>query len=295
MVRGTITAHTTSPFDRIRHLTEDGGEFWSARELSKKLGYTRWETFPKVITKAETACVGSGFASADHFRHVTKMVALGSKAQREIEDWHLTRYACYLVAQNADPSKEIVAKAQTYFATQTRRAELADATVLGYTEEERLRLDTRERVKAHNKHLAAAAQVAGVKTSEDFASFQNAGYQGLYGGLTARDIATRKRLTRTQPILDHMGSTELAANLFRITQTDDKLRREKVRGKVQANNTHKSVGNIVRYAIREIGGSMPEDLPTPVESIPAIKRKRIATAAQPAALPAPKRRAKRSR
>ena len=199
-----------------------------------------------------------------------KMVSIGSGAQREIDDIMLSRYACYLIVMNGDPRKQIIAVGQTYFAVKTRQQELVD----NYDQltEDQKRLAIRDEIKRHNKSLAEAAQMAGVETSLDYATFQNYGYMGLYGGLKAQDIKRRKGLKKSQDILDHMGSTELAANLFRATQTDEKLRRENVQGKDAANRTHYEVGAKVRQTIAELGGTMPEDLPTPEKSVKQLAR-----------------------
>ena len=277
------TQGQVSAFDRIRQTDEDGDESWSARELARVLGYSRWESFPNVIAKAEIACENSGFAASDHFRHVTKLITAGKGAQREIEDVYLSRYACYLIVQNADPEKPIVALGQTYFAAQTRRQELADE--LAGMGEDQKRLYTRAQLTTHNRELADAAAGAGVVTSRDFAIFQDHGYIGLYNGERARDIAARKGLKRGQHILDHMGSTELAANLFRATQTEEKLRREDITGKDAANRMHHAVGAAVRrFIVEELGGTPPEQLPTPPESILQLQQKeqrRLAAERQP--------------
>ena len=198
------------------------------------------------------------------------MVSIGSGSQREIDDIMLSRYACYLIVMNGDPRKQIIAVGQTYFAVKTRQQELVD----NYDQltEDQKRLAIRDEIKRHNKSLAEAAQLAGVETSLDYATFQNYGYMGLYGGLKAQDIKRRKGLKKSQDILDHMGSTELAANLFRATQTDEKLRRENVQGKDAANRTHYEVGAKVRQTIAELGGTMPEDLPTPEKSVKQLAR-----------------------
>lgn len=259
-----------------------GIEYWSARDLAETLGYERWENFQNAIQKAQMACANSGHDVSDHFRDITKMVALGSGAKRRIQDIELSRYACYLIVQNADPSKEIVALGQTYFAIQTRRQEEADL-LAGFTEDQK-RLYLRVQLSDHNRHLAEAASQVGVISAKDFAIFQDHGYMGLYGGLKARDIQERKELKRGQHILDHMGSEELAANLFRATQTEAKLRRERIQGKQEANRTHYTVGRKVRQTIQELGGTMPEDLPTPDESIQQIQQKeqqRLQQALQP--------------
>ncbi len=201
------------------------------------------------------------------------MIPTGKGARRPVQDWELSRYACYLIVQNADPSKPVVALGQTYFAVQTRRQELADADELAGLTEAQKRLYVRTQVAAHNKQLAEAANLAGVITARDFAIFQDHGYRGLYNGETARDIAARKRLAKGEKILDWMGSTELAANLFRATQTEEKIRREGITGKQEANATHHAVGRAVRETIRQLGGTMPEDLPTPVESVQQLERR----------------------
>lgn len=245
-----------SVFEAIRHLDSDGGEYWSARELAKALTYVRWEQFPSVIAKAREACEASGNAVSDHFRDAPKMVPLGSGAHRRIDDWHLSRYACYLIVQNGDPSKPVVALGQTYFAVQTRRMELADAAVgdtLAGLDETQRRLVAREQLARQNATLAI---------------FQDHGYRGLYNGERARDIAARKGLARGQHILDHMGSEELAANLFRATQAEAKITREGVTAKEAANRAHHDVGAAVRsFIIDTLGGTPPEQLPTPAESI----------------------------
>jgi DNA-damage-inducible protein D len=254
-------------FERIKHTNPKGNEFWSARELARVLEYADFRNFQTVIDKAKGACSQSGHAVSDHFGEINEMVRIGSGAQRPVEDWALSRYACYLVIQNADPGKPLVALGQTYFAVQTRRQELADETAI---KEERTRLRLRAEIKKHNKYLAGVAKEAGVIRPLDYAIFMDHGYRGLYGELTRRDIHRRKKLTPKQNVLDHMGSTELAANLFRATQTEDKLRREKVRSKNLANQIHHQVGSKVRQTIRELGGTMPENLPV-AESIKIVE------------------------
>ncbi|OFZ73915.1 MAG: DNA damage-inducible protein D, partial [Betaproteobacteria bacterium RBG_16_64_9] len=212
-------------FDSIRQLDAAGNEYWLARDLQPLLDYAAWDKFKRVIEKAIEACRQSGHPAEDHFSQTAKMVELGSGARREIEDYHLSRYACYLIVQNGDPSKPVIAHGQTYFALQTRRQELADSEAFARLSEDEKRLAVRNELASHNKHLAAAAKDAGVVTPLDYAVFQDHGYRGLYGGLGAKDIHTRKGLKKSQKILDHMGSTELAANLFRATQTEEKLRR----------------------------------------------------------------------
>jgi len=271
-----------SPFEAIRREDEDGGEYWSARELAKILGYTEWRNFTTAIEKAKEACQNSGQAISDHFVDTNKMIEAGKKARRKIDDYHLSRYACYLIVQNADPSKPIVALGQSYFAVQTRRQELADE--LAGISEDQLRLLRRPQMTIHNSQLAEAAQNAGVIKSIDFAIFQDHGYMGLYGGLKAKDIHAHKGLKKSQEILDFMGSDELAANIFRASQTKQKLEREQVKGKEKANRVHQEVGKKVRQTIQELGGTLPEDLPTPTESIQQLQRKeqkRLEAASRP--------------
>lgn len=264
--------HTT--FEGLRHFDADGNEFWLSRQLAEVLEYSQYRHFLPVVERAKEACANSGQSVADHFEDVLTMVEIGSGAKRELSEIRLSRYACYLIVQNADPGKPIVANGQTYFAIQTRRQELADdATFARLTEDEK-RLAIRNELAQHNKYLAAAAKDAGVETGLDYAIFQDHGYRGLYGGLTAKEIHSRKKLKKSQKILDHMGSTELAANLFRATQTEEKLKREQVRGKQKANQTHFEVGQKVRQTIKDLGGTMPEALPTPEQSIKQIESSR---------------------
>lgn len=257
-------------FENIKKINEYGEEFWYARDLQKVLDYTQWRNFKVVIDKAEKACENSNNDIEDHFADVSKMVRLGSGSEREIDDLMLSRYACYLIVQNGDSRKKVIALGQTYFAVKTRQQELIDN--YDTLSEEQKRLAIRNEMKNHNKSLAEAADMAGVKTSLEYAIFQNHGYMGLYGGMKVKDIHKKKGLKKSQKILDHMGSTELAANLFRATQTDEKLRREKIKGKEKANKTHYEVGKKVRKTIEELGGRMPEDLPTPKKSIKQIEK-----------------------
>jgi DNA-damage-inducible protein D len=252
-------------FEQIRQVDEHGNEYWGARQLAKALDYTDFRNFLSVIGKAKEACKNSGHEVKNHLVDFNEMVSIGSGAQREMESYKLSRYACYLIVQNADPSKEIVATGQTYFAIQTRLQEIRQMDEYNRlsTEEEK-RLFLRNEMKKHNSELAEAAKDAGVIESKDYAIFQNHGYMGLYGGLDAKGIHAKKGLKKSQHILDHMGSTELAANLFRATQTEEKLRRENIKGKAKANQTHFEVGKKVRQTIKEIGGTMPENLPTEV-------------------------------
>jgi DNA-damage-inducible protein D len=260
------TPAASNTFERIKRVSAEGNEFWSARDLARVLEYTDFRNFVTVIAKAREACASSGHAVSDHFVETNEMVNLGSGAQRPIEDWKLSRYACYLVIQNADPSKPLVALGQTYFAVQTRRQEMADDEAL---KEDKMRLLLRAEMKKHNKNLAGVAKQSGVIDPLDYAIFMDHGYRGLYGGLGMRDIRERKRLKPKQQVLDHMGSTELAANLFRATQTEEKLRRENVRNKDHANRIHNEVGRKVRKTIHELGGTMPENLPV-AESIKKV-------------------------
>lgn len=252
-----------SQFQAISQVDDEGHEYWFARDLQPLLGYSKWDNFLTAIAKAKESCAQAGHGCEDHFAGVGKMVSLGSGAEREIDDIVLSRYACYLIAQNADGRKRPVAFAQTYFAIQTRRQEIADQEAQEYaplSEDER-RVLLRDEIKTHNRHLASAAKNAGVREGLEFAIFQTEGYKGLYGGLDVPGIRRRKNLTSKQAILDHMGSTELAANLFRATQTEDKLRREGIKGKEAANRAHYEVGAKVRQTIKDIGGQMPEHLP----------------------------------
>jgi len=268
-----LTKKATATFESVKKIDENGVEYWLSRDLAKILEYADYRNFITVINKAKEACSNSGNDVLDHFGDVTEMVTIGSGAQRPIDTIKLTRYACYLTVQNADPSKTIVAQAQTYFAIQTRIAEVQQMEEYNRlsTEEEK-RLFLREEMAKHNSQLADAAKDAGVIEPRDYAIFQNYGYQGLYGGLGAQDIHARKGLKKSQKILDHMGSTELAANLFRATQTEEKLRRENIKGKMKANQTHYDVGKKVRQTIKELGGTMPEDLPV-TESIKSVEAK----------------------
>jgi DNA-damage-inducible protein D len=256
-----------SPFERIKRTNAAGNEYWSSRDFSQILGYSDYRNFEQVIKKAKAACFNSGQRIDDHFVDITEMVDIGSGAKRPVTSVFMSRYACYLIVQNADPSKEIVALGQTYFAVQTRKQEISEKEL-----EEKRRLLLRQEMKTHNVRLAGAAKEAGVVKASDYAIFQNHGYMGLYGGLTSGDIHHRKGLKKGQQILDHMGSTELAANLFRATQTEEKLRRENIKGKEKANRTHRQVGAKIRKTIKEIGGSMPEDLPT-TENINKLESK----------------------
>jgi hypothetical protein len=257
-------------FESIKHINEYGQEYWLARELQIALDYKRWADFSNALLRARDACVNAGNDADDHFRRIAKIVPIGSGAERDIGDVEMSRYACYLLVMNGDPRKEIIAYGQTYFAVKTRQQELID----NYEElnEDQKRIAIRSEIKKHNAALADAAHDAGVIEPKDYAIFQNYGYMGLYGGLKAKDIRMKKGLKQNQDILDYMGSEELAANLFRATQTEAKLRRENVKGKQAANNTHYVVGHKVRETISELGGTMPEDLPTPEKSVKQLER-----------------------
>ena len=259
-----------SIFESIKHVDEYGNEYWFARELMKILEYKEWRKFEGVIKKAKKACENSANSDLDHFVGADKMVPIGSGALREQIDYKLTRYACYLIAQNGDPRKEVIALAQTYFAVQTRKQELSEKEYLSLTEDEK-RLYQRDLTRKGNYSLNQTAKNAGVK---DFAKFHNSGYKGLYNGETADDIAKRKGLRYREDILDNMCSEELGANLFRITQTDALLKRQKEKNEKQANDTHYNVGRVIRKAIEEIGGTMPEDLSTPNKSIKELEKER---------------------
>ncbi|MCC7317349.1 MAG: DNA damage-inducible protein D [Bacteroidales bacterium] len=260
-------------FEQIKQIDHEGNEWWSARQLGKILEYSEYRHFKPVIEKAKEACVNSEQRIEDHFEDFLEMVDIGSGAKRPMEDGvKLSRYACYLIVQNADPSKEVVAQGQTYFAVQTRLQEIRQMEEYNrLASEDEKRLFLREEMKRHNIQLADAAKGAGVIEPVDYAIFQNHGYMGLYGGLDAKGIHKNKGLKKSQNILDHMGSTELAANLFRATQTEEKLRRDNIKGKQQANKTHYEIGKKVRKTIEEIGGTMPEKLPV-ADSIKKLEK-----------------------
>ena len=262
--------YTNETFESIKHIDEPGAEYWYARELQKILEYNKWENFEKVIRKAKQSCENSNISSINHFLDVRKMVAIGSGAEKEIKDYKLTRYACYLIAQNGDSRKKVIALAQTYFAIQTRKQELTEKEYCMLTEDEK-RFYQRNLTRKGNYSLNQAAKNAGVK---NFDKFHNAGYKGLYNGETADDIAKRKGLRYREDILDNMGSEELAANLFRITQTESRLKRDNIQTESAANKTHYEVGSKIRNTIKELGGTMPEDLPTPEKSLKQLEREK---------------------
>ena len=258
---------TEKDFESIKHIDENGVEFWYARELMTMLEYSKWGNFVKVIDKAKESCKNSNINILDHFADVSKMVKAGV-AEKEINDLKLTRYACYLIAQNGDSRKKAISLAQTYFAVQTRKQELTRKEYEQLSEDEK-RLYTRKNVKDKNKYLFDTAKLAGVK---NYGKFNNYGYRGLYNGETAKDIANRKGISEKEDILDYMSSTELAANLFRITQTDEVLKNKNINNEDDACKTHHNVGQAVRQTIKRIGGTMPEDLPTPSKSAKQIEK-----------------------
>ena len=268
-----LAKNNLSIFEQIKHTDENGNEFWMARQLSKALDYADFRNFTTVIEKAIDACKNSNQLVQNHIVEANEMVAIGSGAEREMTSYKLSRYACYLIVQNADPTKEVIAQGQTYFAVQTRLQEIQQMEAYNrLSSEQEKRLFLRTEMSKHNTYLAAAAKNAGVQDGMDYAIFQNHGYAGLYGGLDAKGIHKKKNLKKSQHILDHMGSTELAANLFRATQTEEKLRNENIKGKQKANQTHYEVGKKVRQTIKEIGGTMPENLPA-ADSIKAVQKK----------------------
>ena len=246
-------------FEEIKHIDENGVEFWYARELMSILEYNKWENFEKVINKAKDACENSGITVVDHFPDIRKTIKMPKGAEKTILDYKLTRYACYLIAQNGDSRKTVIALAQTYFAVQTRKQEITEKEYSMLTEDEK-RFYQRDLTRKGNYSLNQTAKNAGVK---NFDKFHNAGYKGLYNGETADDIAKRKGLRYREDILDNMGSTELSANLFRISQTEEKLKKDNIQTERDANKAHYEVGSKIRKTIKELGGTMPEDLPTP--------------------------------
>lgn len=251
-------------FEKSRKLDQQYQEYWTARQLSRDLDYSEYRNFLSVIEKAKASCINSGHDSEDHFIPFNETIKLGSTATRQIDNIRLSRYACYLIVQNADPHKQIVALGQNYFASQTRKQEIAEQN-----SEDNKRVQLRNEMKTHNKNLASAASRAGVT---DYRQFTEAGYAGLYGGMKSADIHTHKGLKENEKILDHMNSEELAANLFRATQTEAKIKRDQIRGQRNATLTHYDVGKKVRQTIEDFGGTMPEDLPV-VENIKMTEKK----------------------
>ena len=260
--------NTNKSFEDIKHIDENGVEFWYARELMPILQYSNWQNFEKIIDKAKISCENSGISVFEHFIDVNKLSKRANNAEVEIKDYELTRYACYLIAQNGDSRKKVIALAQTYFAVQTRKQEISEKEYTSLTEDEK-RFYQRNLTRKGNYSLNQTAKKAGVK---NFDKFHDAGYKGLYNGETADDIAKRKGLRYREDILDNMGSTELSANLFRISQTEEKLKKDNIQTEKDACNTHNKIGKIVRKAIKEAGGTMPENLPTPKKSLKQLEK-----------------------
>lgn len=270
-MENSIINKTEKKFENIKHIDENGIEFWYARELMEMLEYSKWGNFIKVIDKAKKSCENSNNIVFEHFADVGKTIKMPKNAKKTIDDMKLTRYACYLIAQNGDSRKRAIALAQTYFAVQTRKQEITRQEYENLSEDDK-RLYTRQNVKDKNKYLFDTAKLAGVK---NYGKFNNYGYRGLYNGETAKDIANRKGISEKEDILDYMSSTELAANLFRITQTDEVLKNKNINNEDDACITHHKVGQAVRQTIRKIGGTMPEDLPTPAKSTKQIEKEKL--------------------
>ena len=262
-----LKEYSNKTFENIKHIDEFGNEYWKGRELQKVLEYARWDKFSNVINKAKIACTKSNNKIEDYFSHVGKIVKTGV-SEKKIDDYKLSRYACYLIVQNADSRKKVVALGQTYFAIQTRKQELSEEEYKNLTEDEK-RLYKRKKTKDKNLILYKVAKESGVK---NFDKFTNYGYKGLYDGETADDIAKRKNLRYREDILDNMGSEELVANLFRISQTESKLKRDNIKGETPSNEAHFEIGEKVRSAIEEMGGTMPEELPTPEKSLKVLEK-----------------------
>jgi DNA-damage-inducible protein D len=259
-------------FEDIKQIDKNGNEFWYARALGKLLEYSDFRNFTKVVDKAKEACINSRQDVSEHIVEVNEQLKFGQGAEQSYASFALSRYACYLIVQNADPSKQVVANGQTYFAIQTRRQELKDDEAFTQLREDEKRLFLRNELKEHNKQLVDVAYKSGVETNIDFAIFQNHGYKGLYGGLDAKGIHQKKGLKKSYKILDYMGSTELAANLFRATQAEEKLKKDGIKDKHNANRVHHEVGKKVRQTIKELDGTMPEDLGVPQKSIAKIEK-----------------------
>ena len=265
--------YTNQTFEKIKHIDENGTEYWYARELQKILDYKEWRKFENVINKAIESCKNSDISAFDHFVGADKMVQIGSDAQRKQKDYKLTRYACYLIAQNGDSRKKVISLAQTYFAIQTRKQEINEKEYSMLTEDEK-RFYQRDLTRKGNYSLNQAAKKAGVK---NFDKFHNSGYKGLYNGETADDIAKRKGIRYREDILDNMGSDELIANLFRISQTEQKLKRDNIQNEKDANKVHYKIGKNIREVIAKNGGTMPEDLPTPQKSLKQLEKENMKT------------------
>ena len=265
-----IDENYNKTFEDIKHIDENGIEYWNARELMIILEYKQWRRFENVINKAKETCKNSDISVIEHFANIGKTIKMPKGAEKIISDYKLTRYACYLIAQNGDSRKKVIALAQTYFAVQTRKQEISEKEYSMLTEDEK-RFYQRNLTRKGNYSLNQTAKKAGVK---NFDKFHNSGYKGLYNGETADDIAKRKGLRYREDILDNMGSDELIANLFRISQTEQKLRKDNIKGEKEANSTHYEVGRKVRKAIADIGGTMPEDLPTPKKSLKQLEKEK---------------------
>ena len=259
---------TNKSFEDIKHIDENGVEFWYARELMPILQYSNWQNFEKIINKAKMSCQNSDISLFEHFIDVNKTIKMPKGAEKTIVDYKLTRYACYLIAQNGDSRKKVIALAQTYFAVQTRKQEISEKEYSMLTEDEK-RFYQRDLTRKGNYSLNQTAKKAGVK---NFDKFHNAGYKGLYNGETADNIAKRKGLIYREDILDNMGSEELAANLFRITQTESKLKKDNIQTEKDANKAHYNIGNNIREVIKKNGGTMPENLPTPKKSLKQLEK-----------------------
>ncbi|MBQ9071849.1 MAG: DNA damage-inducible protein D [Bacilli bacterium] len=266
-----IKEYNQSIFESIKHIDENGNEYWYARELQNILKYSQWRRFKELIDRAKIACELSKNDVFYHFAVYGKTIKMPKNAIKTVEDYKLSRYACYLIVQNGNPNKEVIALGQTYFAIQTRKQEMTEEYFKSLNEDER-RLVVRGQTIDKNKLLYKAAKDSGV---ENYGKFTNCGYKGLYGGETAKDIAKRKGISDKEEILDYMGSEELADNLFRIVQTESKLKKDKIDNEYDANNTHYEVGSAVRETIKKLGGTMPEDLPTPEKSIPELETEKL--------------------
>lgn len=260
--------YNNKTFEDIKHIDENGIEFWYARELMPILQYSKWQNFEKILDKAKIACENSDISVFEHFTDVSKLSKRANNADVMIKDYKLTRYACYLIAQNGDSRKKVIALAQTYFAVQTRKQEISEKEYSELTEDEK-RFYQRNLTRKGNYSLNQTAKKAGVK---NFDRFHNSGYKGLYNGETADDIAKRKGLRYREDILDNMGSEELAANLFRITQTESRLKKDNICSEKEANKTHYNIGKNIREVIAKNGGTMPEELPTPKKSLKQLEK-----------------------
>lgn len=266
MVGASLTVDGKQTFEELKKTNDHGAEYWSARDLQPVLGYGQWRRFEDAVKRAITACKQSGNIPANHFAVAGKMIGIGKGGERVVPDYHLSRFACYLIAQNGDPRKLEIANAQKYFAIQARRQEVSDALAADME-----RLQIRKQTSEEFKALSGAARQAGVQ-DKMFGVFHDAGYKGLYGGLGSEAIKARKGILSKEQILDRMDSTELAANQFRMTQTRDKLARERIHDQHRAIRTHEQVGKEVREAITRIGGALPENIP-PAEPIQNVKKR----------------------